>query len=244
MGIDGASESRMTLVLAFHKIGNPPEDGWDTWNYIGSEIFEGYLQLLHDECYHVLDLHTFLDGLKNPSELPARSALLTFDDGYQSMLRIAQPILSRFGVPSVCFVPTNYVGGHNTWDFGNEPKEPICDWDELRELHRRGVVIQSHSVSHRSFSEFDAGSLHYELKESKDRLEEELGTAIDTLAFPYGDNGADANATDASLIAAGYQAAFLYKGGPLQLPASNPFRITRIPMGPDTNLLKHIGGKE
>ncbi|MEE2887479.1 MAG: polysaccharide deacetylase family protein [Planctomycetota bacterium] len=242
MPVDRDKVARTTAVLAFHKVGDPPDDGWETWNYIDSETFEAYLQLLHDECYHVLDLHTFLGGLQSPSILPERSALLTFDDGYQSMLSIAQPILSRLGVPSVCFVPTNYVGGHNTWDFGNEPKEPICDWDELRELHRCGVVIQSHSVSHRSFSEFDAGSLDYELKESKDRLEEELGTTVDALAFPYGDNGINPDVTDAALAAAGYRAAFLYKGGVFDLPTRTPFRITRVPMGPDTNLLDLLGG--
>ena len=241
MPVDRVKEDRTVVVLAFHKIGDPPDDGWDTWNYIGCERFSSYLQVLHDECFHVLDLHTFLGGLQSPSILPKRSALLTFDDGYRSMLSVAQPILSQFGVPSVCFVPTNFVGGHNTWDYGNEPKEPICDWDELRELHRCGVVIQSHSVSHRSFSDFDGGALHYELKESKDRLEEELGTAVDTLAYPYGDHGADPEATDAALAAAGYRAAFLYKGGPFGLPTPTPFRVTRVPMGPDTDLRKWLG---
>jgi peptidoglycan/xylan/chitin deacetylase (PgdA/CDA1 family) len=36
--------------------------------------------------------------------LPDRPVLLTFDDGYQSWLRIAAPILARYSIPAVAFV--------------------------------------------------------------------------------------------------------------------------------------------
>lgn len=239
-----AETTRTAAVLAFHKIGQPPQGGWDTWNYIDEDTFAAQLRLLQTECYHAIDLDTFLDGMQDPSKLPERSALLTFDDGYRSMLSVAQPILSRFGFPSVCFVPTDYIGGLNTWDYGNEPEEPICDWDELRELQRRGVVIQAHGVSHRSFSELDAGSMAYEIQKSKGRLEDQLGTAVDTLAYPYGDDGKQSEKTAAALRAAGFQAAFLYKGGNTQLPTREPYRISRVPMGPDTNLGKWLRGEK
>ena len=41
---------------------------------------------------------------------------------------------------------------------------------------------------------------------------------------------------------AGYRAAFVYKGGVCALPSATPYRLTRVPMGPDTNLLKWLGG--
>src|SRR6266704_3460074 len=87
--------------------------------------------------------------------LPERSALITFDDGYRSMLTITLPLLQRLGLPSVLFVPTDNVGKSNSFDSGLEPDEMLCDWHDLRELHRAGVSIQSHAASHRHFSEMD-----------------------------------------------------------------------------------------
>ena len=46
--------------------------------------------------------------------------------------------MQKLACPGVVFVPTRYIGGLNTWDAGNEPDEPICNWDELLELERAG----------------------------------------------------------------------------------------------------------
>jgi peptidoglycan/xylan/chitin deacetylase (PgdA/CDA1 family) len=236
--------TRTTAVLAFHKIGRPPADGgWDTWNYIDEATFTDQLRVLGTERHQVIDLRTFINGLRDPAALPERTALLTFDDGYRSMLEIAQPILGRFGFPSVCFVPTGHIAGSNTWDQGNEPSEPICDWHELRELQRRGVVIQSHGVSHRGFADLDPGALDYELRKSKERLEDALDAGVETLAYPYGDAGRSPDQTAELLRDAGYAAAFLYKGGRLTLPSATPFQITRVPMGPDTDLRGWLRGE-
>ncbi len=75
---------------------------------------------------------TFLDGLTDPDRLPARGALLTFDDGYRSFRTHAVPQLLRFGVPALLFVPTDFIGGTNAFDADTrEPIERICDWDDL-----------------------------------------------------------------------------------------------------------------
>lgn len=238
----GAGTEPCCAVLAFHKIGRPPAGGWDTWNYIAEDTFAAQLELLDSEGFVVLDLDGFLEGLADPDRLPPRSALLTFDDGYRTMLSVAQPILARFGFPAVCFVPTGFVGELNSWDQDNEPEEAICDWDELRELERLGVRIQSHSVSHPHFSELDEASLSEQLDASRQDLQERLGTSVDTLAFPYGDAG-DPALIGSLLARAGYRAAFRYKGGICAPRSAPPFRLPRVPMGPDTNLRAWLRGE-
>jgi peptidoglycan/xylan/chitin deacetylase (PgdA/CDA1 family) len=52
--------------------------------------------------------------------LPRRAVLVTFDDGYRDFLTEAWPVLRRYGVPAVLFVPTAFPGaGRPFW------------WDEL-----------------------------------------------------------------------------------------------------------------
>ena len=223
-------------ILGYHKIGEPPAGTWTTWNYVPEATFARQLETLVESGYTVIDVSALLEGLERPDSLPTRAALLTFDDGYASMLGSAQSLLARFGFPAVLFVPTDYVGGSNRFDQDNEPAEPICSWEQLRELQRGDISIQSHGVSHRSFSELTAAEQATELRDSKNRLEEALDTPVGVFAFPYGDCGTDPEAVDNAMAKAGYQAGCLYKGGVVKLPTKTPYRLTRLAMGPDTDL--------
>jgi len=228
-------------ILGFHKIGDSPAD-WDSWFYIPERTFAGHLSCLKDEGWPVIDLEAFLRGLGAPETLPERSALLTFDDGYRSIREVALPWLVRFGYPGVMFVPTDFIGGFNSFDGSNEPEEPICDWAELCELQRRGVSIQSHAASHRPFSKLDPAEQEREIVQSKAVLEAQLGAAVEVLAYPYGDPGADPGRLQLALKHAGYRAAFLYGGGLARLPAEDPYVLPRVAMGPDTDLKAELRG--
>lgn len=226
---------RSVAILGFHKIGEPPE-GVRSWFYIPEATFAAQLEHLHRARWPVIDLATFLRGLADPPLLPERSALLSFDDGYRSIRAGALSTLRRFGHPAVLFVPTDHVGGRNTFDAGVEPDEAICDWDDLRALEQAGVAVQSHGASHRRFSELGPEERERELGASKAVLEARLGRRVDTLAFPYGDDGGEGGGIEQALRRAGYRAAFRYGGGPLGLPAPDVFRMPRLAMGPDTAL--------
>jgi peptidoglycan/xylan/chitin deacetylase (PgdA/CDA1 family) len=223
-------------ILAYHKIGAPPAGTWTTWNYVPEAAFLQQLETLSASGYTVVDVATFLNGLEQPDSLPGHTALLTFDDGYVSMLTRAQPCLARFEFPAVLFVPTDHVGGSNRFDQGNEPTEPICSWQQLRELQHQGISIQSHGMSHRGFSELTATEQATELRDSKTCLEDMLDAPVEVFAFPYGDCGTDTRLIDDAMAEADYRAGCLYKGGVVELPTKTPYRLTRLPMGPDTDL--------
>jgi peptidoglycan/xylan/chitin deacetylase (PgdA/CDA1 family) len=221
-------------ILGYHKIGPPPRSDWSTWFFIPEETFLRQLMELQADGWQVIDLATFLRGFSSPDVLPERSALITFDDGYRSMLTIALPLLRQLGLPSVLFVPTEHVAKSNSFDSGLEPDEMLCDWDELRKLHQAGVAIQSHAASHRRFSKMDLVDQKTELLRSKAAIEAEVGGQVSTIAFPYGDDGADPQLLRGELERAGYQAAFLYGGGPVAIPIESSYRLTRLAMGPET----------
>jgi peptidoglycan/xylan/chitin deacetylase (PgdA/CDA1 family) len=223
-------------ILGYHKIGEPRPGGRHTWFYVPEEIFGGHLSYLRDQGWQVIDPLALFRGITAPESLPERAALLTFDDGYRSMRTVALPWLLRFGYPAVLFVPTDYIGGFNSFDAGYEPEEPICDWDDLRELERLGVSIQSHGASHRPFSKLSLPEQQQELARSKIALEAGLEKPVEAFAYPYGDGGTEPHSTCRALERAGYRAACLYKGGPNPLPIVEPYRLARLDMGPDTDL--------
>jgi peptidoglycan/xylan/chitin deacetylase (PgdA/CDA1 family) len=229
-------------ILGFHKIGEPPSGSWETWFSIPEATFLGHLNYLEEDGWQVIDLAAFLHGLASPESLPERSVVLTFDDGYQSIRHGALTCLRRFGYPAVLFVPTDFIGERNWFDADTgEPEEAICDWDDLRELERYGISVQSHGASHRRFSQLDAEEQETDLSRSKACLEAGLGKPVELLAYPYGDCGADPGRVAGALARAGYRAACLYGGGPNPLPIADPFRLTRLAMGPDTDLRVELG---
>ena len=230
------SNGKQLAVLSFHKIGKPPTDGWNTWFYIPEETFVRQLNDLKTGGWEALDCAQFLEGLRNPESLPERSVLITFDDGYRSMRTFVLPLMRGYALPAVLFVPTDYVGGRNTFDGGAEPDEAICSWEDLRELERWGISIQSHSASHRRFSGMNLDEQKVELVRSKAALEDNLGKRVEIFAFPYGDDGENPEELRGELELAGYRAACLYRGGPVSLPVTNPFRLPRLAMGSDTNV--------
>jgi peptidoglycan/xylan/chitin deacetylase (PgdA/CDA1 family) len=231
---------RTLCVLGYHKIGAPPANGWHTWFYIPEEVFAKQLSFLRDNAWEAISGDTFIKGLAQPASLPPKSVLLTFDDGYRSLLRTTLPWLRKFNFPAVVFVPTAYIGGHNEFDAGNEPSEPICGWDDLHELERQGLSVQSHGVAHRRLSQLDAKEQRLEIFYSKLILESRLDKPVSLFSFAYGDDCRAADGVDRMLREAGYHASFLYGGGQLQLPLTNHFAIPRLAMGPETSLADEL----
>jgi len=152
------------------------------------------------------------------------------------MRETALPILRRLEAPAVLFVPTDFIGGSNGFDAGVEPDEAMCGWEDLRALEAGGVSVQSHSVTHRPFSELSLEDQQQEARGSKAVLEAGLGKPVDLFAFPYGDAGREPQALAGVLERSGYRAACLYGGGPTGLPAADPYRLTRVAVGPDSDL--------
>ncbi|SDU11130.1 Peptidoglycan/xylan/chitin deacetylase, PgdA/CDA1 family [Verrucomicrobium sp. GAS474] len=235
------------VILGHHKIGPIPENGWKSWYYVPEETFALQLQLLKDRGYAFLTLEAFLHGLSHPETFPAKGVLITFDDGYRSLLRHALPPMQAVGAPGVVFVPTDWVGKNNDFDLGVEPPEAIATWEELAAMEKGGLAVQSHGRTHRGLSTLAPADLREEIEDSKKEIEERLGRPVAFFSFPFGDNAAerghDSPVIEALLRESGYRAACVYGGDPVPLDLSHPYRLTRIAMGEDTDLAKALDSR-
>jgi peptidoglycan/xylan/chitin deacetylase (PgdA/CDA1 family) len=70
--------------------------------------FEAYVRFLARHYVPVT-----LDRVLQGGELPERAVLVTFDDAYASVARVAAPLLSKHGVPAAFFVNAGFVGNED-----------------------------------------------------------------------------------------------------------------------------------
>lgn len=228
-------------ILSYHKIGNPPRDGWQTWNYTAVEEFSSQLEWFHRRGWSFLSVMEFLNALSGRAEPLEKGVLVTFDDAYESLLANSLPVLTKFSAPAVVFVPTQFVGATNLFDHGIEPVERIADWETLTAMEDAGISVESHGATHRRFSTLGELEIEQELIVSRNAIRDNLGKDSRLFAFPYGDCGNDETVVCSSVKNAGYDAAFLYGGGCCEWKRPGALFFPRLAMGPGVDLDELLG---
>jgi peptidoglycan/xylan/chitin deacetylase (PgdA/CDA1 family) len=126
----------------------------------------------------------------NPLKSGVHHAVVTFDDGFQSVFENALPELIQRKIPSTIFIPTGYLGRHAEWDSDPESQdchEKIMTVDQLRKLPSDLVSIGSHTVTHHRLPLLGEEEARRELVESRQELESILGCDTKLFSFPYGE---------------------------------------------------------
>ena len=114
---------------------------------------------------------------------------ITFDDGFVNFRDCAWPLLKANGLPVTLFVPTDFVGAHNSWTASASvrvPSLPIMDWDSLGQLAADGVSIGSHTRRHPDLRTLSPTALHDEIGGAAEELNRKLGKKPIEFAYPFG----------------------------------------------------------
>lgn len=205
-------------VLTYHKLSR---NGTPDAMTVRETDFEAQMRYLRENGYRVISLDDLFEFLQFRRQVPARSVVITFDDGWRSVYDIAWPILKKYGYPATLFVYTDLIVG----------SRETLSWEQVRELSRNGIDIQGHSKTHRylgrkdrkeSFREYFE-AVRKEIVESAKIIRKHTGRELKYLAYPYGDTNA--------LVAAmtrqeGYRLAFTVERESVPF-FSNDFRVSR-----------------
>ena len=193
------------MILMYHNIDE--EAGLNT---LPVKDFEAHLTWLSaNPDLKVVDFETYLHFLQFPTQ--EKVVTLTFDDAYTCLQSKVLPLIRKYKIPVLVFVPVNWVGKHNQWD--DEAADPkkidILSWSGLRELTKEKLVtFGSHGCSHISFGKLSLDEIRSELAVSKSRLEAELGREVAFFSYPFGQLK-DLGPQSAQLLKdAGYRAGF------------------------------------
>ncbi|HLK51994.1 MAG TPA: polysaccharide deacetylase family protein [Candidatus Angelobacter sp.] len=151
------AEALHNAVMAYHEI--MPESNYAYC--VTSSAFAEHLRLF--------------DSLAKSSGQNS-SVEITFDDGEQSQLHNALPLLAAHGISARYFVTPGLIG----------TAAKFLGWGELKTLQNAGHSIQSHGWSHKFLTFCSDDELTHELRASKQLLEEKLGNAVEEISVPGG----------------------------------------------------------
>jgi peptidoglycan/xylan/chitin deacetylase (PgdA/CDA1 family) len=208
-----SGDNRFHPVLAYHKVTNEFEWGITR---VKPESFEQQVEYLKEEGFSNIDLEQLLSG----KEKKDKQIAFTFDDGYESVYQNAFPVLKRYGFSATIFLITGYTGKENSWEAGFGRKFKHLSWEQIQEMKESGFQFGSHTVNHPDLTRLHQKSLGYELKKSKEIIEDKLNQEIKFLSYPFGRHNQLVR-TEAKN--AGYKAAFTLTSE----ISENPFAVGR-----------------
>lgn len=152
---------------------------------VSATAFDEQMGFLARNGYHVVSLNRLKGFLSGKEGLPAKSIVITFDDGYRSTFEIAYPVLKKYGFPATLFLYSDFVGATDA-----------LTWAQMKEMADSGLIeVQPHSKTHanlsaklpRESSQQYRERLRQEIEVPARTIESRLGIQASTFALPYGD---------------------------------------------------------
>jgi peptidoglycan/xylan/chitin deacetylase (PgdA/CDA1 family) len=87
---------------------------------------EWCLSYVRRNNYNPITLMTLARYLENGMELPEKSVVFTFDDGFYDQYEVALPLFSRFDINFTCFVITDFLD-NKLWPWDDQIKYAILE---------------------------------------------------------------------------------------------------------------------
>lgn len=167
-------------ILTYHRFA----DNCSSPLCMPKSTFERQMRYLKENGYHVITADELSAFLEYHRRLPRKSVLITMDDGYRSVYRIAYPILQNYGFKATLFVYTSFVG----------VSKMAVTWEQLNEMKANGFTVGSHTVYHSDLTRPKEGEteqaylarIKAELYGSKKIIDRKLGQDTSFFAYPFG----------------------------------------------------------
>lgn len=116
--------------------------------------------------------------------------VVTFDDGFQSILENALPELIERGIPATIFFPAGYLGRPPGWierESHKDRSEVVMTEEQIRDLAPEHILVGSHNMTHLNLRSLGKESIRREVVESKEKLEKVTGQKVTMISLPYGE---------------------------------------------------------
>jgi len=196
----------------YHSIGRN-----NIFSTVSPEDFERQMNFLKKGDYKVIGLKDLVDILEQGKEIPQKTVVLTFDDGYSDNFIFAWPVLKRCNFPATIFLTAGLIGGVKTSKSGEALR--MLDWLQVDKMAKSGIVdFQPHTVNHPHLADISIEEAAREIMDSQKAIADQLNSNPQFFAYPYGNYN---QGVIDILKANGFRAALAVKEG--MVKANSPF---------------------
>jgi peptidoglycan/xylan/chitin deacetylase (PgdA/CDA1 family) len=178
--------SQALPILMYHSITDRPSD-WIGRFAVRPGVFAAQLDELEAAGFTGVTVSTLVDAVHHGTgTLPPRPVAITFDDGFADFCDTALPLLAERGFPATVYVTTGFTEGDATTLAPARPDARMLSWSQLAALREHDVEIGAHSHTHPELDTLPGRDLVGEIDGSRKLLEDRLGQAVRSFAYPYG----------------------------------------------------------
>jgi peptidoglycan/xylan/chitin deacetylase (PgdA/CDA1 family) len=169
-----AATSGVPVFMYHHVNDTIPKSALALGLTLPTESFEAQLRYLAQNKIATVTAGELTEALAR-GEVPQRTAVLTFDDGYGDCATVIAPLLARYRARATFFVNAGTVEQRNH-----------LSWRDLRALRAAGNEIGAHGMHHLDLTTLSHDGQMHEAGDCVDRLERFLGFRPVSYAYASG----------------------------------------------------------
>lgn len=178
-------KQQQVAVLVYHNIVLNEEDKNGDKDCLTTEEFEIQMKYLKESGYQTITANDFYEWKENKKEIPEKSVLITFDDGFYSFKYLVQPILEKYNYNALCFLIGSYTQDttkeYNPKEYGTIGKDEVI-------VHKPNLEYGSHTYAIHDVNKNNEKLINVktreELKEDIETFNSEIFEAK-YLAYPF-----------------------------------------------------------
>lgn len=155
------NRNRRSKVIYYHDVYHN-----DKYTDMGTplELFKQHMEIIAKNRFEVVPQ---INSDKN-------QIMICFDDGFRGIWD-CRDFFIKNGIKPTIFVAVELIG-----------TDDYLTVEEIKELKQHGFMFESHTYSHINLTKLTIKELEHEIRNSKTKLEELLGFAINDICFPQG----------------------------------------------------------
>tara|TARA_B100001029_G_C15031697_1_gene437398 strand:- start:130 stop:1191 length:1062 start_codon:yes stop_codon:yes gene_type:complete len=162
------------VVYMYHRFGEPDNPSTN----ISLEQFKKQLEELSKPKYNVVKLEYIIDSIITQTQLPTNTIAISIDDGHNSIIKKAWPLLKEYNFPVTLFISTDSI---------DSKYKNYLTWDQIRTLKKEGADIGAHTKTHPHLHTMSVSEIKEEIEYSNKRYLSELGEMPKLFAYPFGE---------------------------------------------------------
>lgn len=170
------------LVLTYHNVGTPPKNCRQKNLWVSQAKFAAQLEQLKKNGFTFVTAQDVLEG-----NLPPKSVLITFDNGYKNFFTQSFPALTAHNAHSLVFLTVDYIGKCNFWhDTKKGPWQQMMNEKEIETLTKSGLVaFGSKTLTNAKLTQLEREERDNQITESAHRLQTLYKIKPQFFAYPY-----------------------------------------------------------